>query len=94
MTQPHAFLDVTTIQERLQLIFPDGTSNREYLIREMAAKAVFVMLYAGAVEGSDRWIRPDQVGRMTDEQAARMTQTEREAWLLESMSRSRGDILN
>ena len=92
MTQPHAFLDVTTIQERLQLIFPDGTSNREYLIREMAAKAVFVMLYAGAVEGSDRWIRPDQVGRMTDEQAARMTQTEREAWLLESMSRSRGDI--
>ena len=92
MTQPIALLAVIAIQERLQRIFPDGTSNREYLTREMAAKAVFVMLYAGAVEGSDRWMRPDQVGRMTDEQAAKTTQPEREAWLVESMSRSRGDI--
>jgi hypothetical protein len=28
------------------------------------------MLYAGVVEGADQWIRPDQVTRMTDEQAA------------------------
>ena len=92
MPQLPALLLVNTIQERLQLIFPDGTSNRDYVTREMAAKSVFVMLYVGAVEGNGRWLRPDQVGRMTDEQAAKDGEGDREAWLVESMGRSRGDI--
>jgi len=50
-------LPVPGIHERLQEIFPDGTANRNYVIREMAAKTVFVMLYIGAVEGSERWSR-------------------------------------
>ena len=37
----------------------------------MAAKTIFVMLYTGAVTDRDRWIRPDQVTRMTDDQASR-----------------------
>lgn len=87
-----ALPSVAAIQERLQFIFPDGTSNREYVTREMAAKTVFVMLYVGAVEGGGRWIRPDQVGRMTDEQSAKDGEEDRDAWLGESMGRSRGDI--
>ena len=92
MVQLTVLPSVTSVQDRLQLIFPDGTSNREYVTREMAAKTVFVMLYVGAVEGSGRWIRPDQVGRMTDEQAAKDSEEDREAWMVESMGRSRGDI--
>ena len=43
--------------------------NRNYVVREIAAKTVFVMLYIGAVEGAECWLRPDQVTRMTDAQA-------------------------
>ena len=50
---------VTDIHERLQAIFPEGTSNRNHVTREIAAKTVFVMLYIGAVEGTERWLRPD-----------------------------------
>ena len=35
----------------------------------MAASAVFVMLYIGAVEGSEKWLAPKHVMRMTAEQA-------------------------
>jgi len=35
----------------------------------MAASAVFVMLYIGAVEGSDQWLAPKHVMRMTEEQS-------------------------
>ena len=54
------------IHERLQAIFPEGTANRNYVTREIAAKTVFVMLYIGAVEGAECWLRPDQVTRMTE----------------------------
>ena len=56
-------LTVPDIHKRLQAIFPEGTENRNYETREMAAKTVFVMLYVGAVEGAGRWLRPDQVAR-------------------------------
>ncbi len=42
-------LDVGEIQRRLQIIFPDGTPQRTYLTRAMAARTIFVMLYIGAV---------------------------------------------
>ena len=41
-------LTVPDIHERLQTIFPEGTENRNYVTREMAARTVFVMLYVGA----------------------------------------------
>ena len=68
MTLP-PLLAVPDVRERLSAIFPDGTPNRNYVTREIAAKTVFVMLYIGAVEGAERWLRPDQVTRMTDAQA-------------------------
>jgi hypothetical protein len=59
-------------------IFPEGTANRTYLIRQMSAKTIFVMLYAGAIEGTGRWLRPDQVTKMTNEQAEKTDETSRE----------------
>jgi hypothetical protein len=57
------------VAERLPLIFPEGTPNRIYCIRDMAASTVFTMLYVGAVEGQDRYLGPVHVYRMTEEQA-------------------------
>ena len=85
-------LSVPDIHERRQTIFPEGTENRNYVTREMAAKTVFVMLYIGAVEGADCWLRPDQVTRMTNAQARLVELAAREAWLKESMRREVGSI--
>lgn len=68
MTLP-PFIDRQTVHERLSLIFPEGTPNRNYCVREMAASVVFTMLYIGAVEGAENWLAPKHVVRMTDEQA-------------------------
>ena len=85
-------LAVPDIHERLQTIFPDGTAYRNYVTREIAAKTVFVMLYIGAVEGTECWLRPDQVTRMTDAQAALTENLDREVWLAESMRPTAGYI--
>jgi len=34
----------STVQERLRMIFPEGTPNRIYCVREIAAATVFTML--------------------------------------------------
>ena len=85
-------LPVPDIHERLQAIFPDGTANRNYVTREIAAKTVFVMLYIGAVEDAERWVRPDQVTRMSDAQAVLADDGDRTEWLVESMRRAAGHI--
>jgi hypothetical protein len=51
----------------------------------MAAKTIFVMSYTGAIEGSNRWLRPNQVTKMTDSQAVRKDLASREAWAKESL---------
>lgn len=80
------------IQKRLQIIFPEGTPHRHNCTWEIAAKTVFVMLYVGAIEGEDHWLRPDQVTRMTDKQAARVETGERLAWATQSMAKTKEDI--
>lgn len=72
--------DWSVIHARLGVIFPEGTKNRNYVVREMAAKTVFVMLYINAVEGSGVWLRPDLVTRMTDDHAVRRDPAAREQW--------------
>ncbi len=74
-----------TIGKRLQAIFPEGIEHRNYLIREIAAKTIFVMFYVGAVEGYGAWIRPNQVTKMTDRQAARTSEQQRMQWASESL---------
>ncbi|HEX8696979.1 MAG TPA: hypothetical protein VF746_31465 [Longimicrobium sp.] len=46
----------------------------------IAVRTLFVLLYAGAVAGAERWIRPTQVARMTDEQARLGSDAERTRW--------------
>lgn len=76
------------IAERLPLIFPEGTPNRTYCVRELAASAVFAALYVGAVEGSSRYLGPVHVYRMTAEQAAKAVDADREAYATEVLERS------
>lgn len=52
----------------------------------MAARTLFVMLYAGATEGVGRWLRPDQVTKMTTAQSRRVSHTARLQWVKDSMS--------
>lgn len=87
-----ALLPVPEIHKRLQAIFPEGSPNRANCTWQIAAKTVFVMLYVGAVEGEDVWLRPDQVTRMTDEQAAHTGTAERLEWTKESLKSSKGEI--
>ena len=85
-------LPVPDIHERLKTIFPEGTANRNYVTREIAAKTIFVMLYVGAVDGKECWLRPDQVTRMSDAQAALAGEQDRTDWLEASMRPSAGHI--
>lgn len=80
------------IHARLPEIFPEGSANRERSVWEISAKTIFVMLYVGAVEGSGEWIRPDQVTRMTDEQARLPDDDARAAWAKTSMKPSKADV--
>ncbi len=57
MTLP-PLLPWQTVRQRLQTIFPGGVPERQFLVREVTARTVFVALYVGAVEGAERWIAP------------------------------------
>ncbi|ABQ30012.1 BsuBI/PstI family type II restriction endonuclease [Acidiphilium cryptum] len=83
---------VKEIHARLQSIFPEGSPNRNNCTWEIAARTIFVMLYIGAIEGTDIWIRPDQVTRMTDDQSEQLSEAERLAWTKESVKSSKGEI--
>ncbi|MEM7172464.1 MAG: BsuBI/PstI family type II restriction endonuclease [Pseudomonadota bacterium] len=64
------YISREAIGERLPMIFPEGTPNRGYCIRELAASTVFTMLYIGAVEGTGQFLGPAHVYRMTGQQAS------------------------
>jgi hypothetical protein len=64
------FIDRATIHKRLQRVFPEGIPQRNYCVREASASIIFTMLYIGAVEGTDAWVSPKQIYRMTNAQAA------------------------
>lgn len=87
MTLP-PLLGIAEIQSRLEVVFPEGVEARTYLVRQMAAKVVYVLLYGGMVEGVGRFLRPAHVYFFTDEQAVKTTDAEREAWF-EAASRPR-----
>lgn len=91
MTLP-ALISWNEIHKRLPEIFPNGSANRDHLIWEISAKTIFVMLYVGAIEGAGRWIRPDQVTRMTDYQAGIVDDDARDAWIKVSMKPSKASV--
>jgi hypothetical protein len=79
------YVGTTIIHQRLQVIFPAGVPHRAYCVREAAASTVFTMLYIGAVEGTDRWVAPKQIVRMTDEQAELQSEGDRRSYATASM---------
>jgi BsuBI/PstI restriction endonuclease domain/BsuBI/PstI restriction endonuclease HTH domain len=72
-----AYVTRELVAERLSLIFPEGTPNRTYCTRELAASTVFAALYIGAVEGAEQWLGPVHVYRMTDEQSEKAGESDR-----------------
>lgn len=76
MTLPD-LLDSDGVHARLKLIFPEGTPNRNYCTRELAASTVFTALYVGAVEGTGVFFGPKHVYRMTDTQSERTDEVNR-----------------
>lgn len=80
---------LTKIATLLPLIFPEGVAHRNYLVREMAAKTIFVMFYSGAIQGSDHWIRPDQITKMTDAQSKQLSARSRQTWYRDSLSQGK-----
>ena len=80
------------IQSRLRDVFPSGSPNRAHCIWDISAKTVFVMLYIGAVAGRDAWARPDQVTRMTDQQARKTDDLSRREWTRKSLRPSKSWI--
>ncbi len=70
-------LDTDGVHARLKLIFPEGTPNRNYATRELAASTVFVALYVGAVDGTGVFFGPKHVYRMTDKQSERADEASR-----------------
>jgi hypothetical protein len=65
------------IHRRLKIIFPEGSPNRGYCTRELAASTIFVAIYIGAIEGSGNYFGPKHIYRMTDKQAARRDDSSR-----------------
>lgn len=79
MTLP-ALVPWQDVHARLLVIFPEGTPDRAYLIREMTARTIFTALYVGAVAGADLWIAPRHVVRMSEAQAAQQGEDARAAY--------------
>ncbi len=73
------------VHERLPLIFPAGTPERNYLIRELATSTIFVALYIGAIEGTDIWLAPKHVYRFSDIQETMTGTAERSAYNIQVM---------
>ena len=85
MSLPH-LPTLESIAERLQMIFPEGTENRNYVVSQMASRTIYVMMYAGAIEGKESWIRPSQVTDMCPEQAAKRSDSDRKTWIKLSLA--------
>jgi BsuBI/PstI restriction endonuclease domain/BsuBI/PstI restriction endonuclease HTH domain len=75
-----ALLPLDEVRRRLSELFPESLADRRSLVGVMAARVVFVFLYGGFVERSQRYLRPSHVYLFTHEQAARSREAERLDW--------------
>lgn len=83
---------VALIAERLPLIFPNGTPNRNNCIGSAAANTVFTAIYIGAVEGYGQDLGPVHVYRMTEEQSILSTDDDREEYFRKIRARKGGIV--
>jgi len=73
-----------TIRQRLQIIFPEGIEGRNYLIGDMAANAITVFFYIGAIEGTGQFLQPGHIYYMSDRQLKTQDDTSRIFWAKKS----------
>lgn len=83
MTLPK-LLSVTDIRTRLERLFTPGLEMRKNLVREMAAKTVYVFIYGGMVGDTGNCLRPSHVYFFTEEQAQKASDEDRRRWLDQS----------
>lgn len=62
------------------MVFPEGTPNRNYCIRDSTAGVIFVALYIGAVAGNDTHLQPKAIYRMTEQQSHLTSVADREGY--------------
>jgi hypothetical protein len=74
------------IHTRLQIVFPEGTSQRNYLVRELSASTIFAALYVGAIDGQGPHFGPKHVYRMTDKQSMKLSDADRARYASKIMS--------
>jgi hypothetical protein len=79
-------LEISEIAARLRLIFPEGTANRNYLVRDLGVRTVFTMLYIGAIE-PERWAGPKHVYCMSDEQSRKDSDAERNEYAVKCIGK-------
>ncbi|HEX7747686.1 MAG TPA: BsuBI/PstI family type II restriction endonuclease [Bordetella sp.] len=77
-------MSIRGIRTRLELLFPPGLEMRGNLVREMAAKTVFVFLYGGMVEGAENLLRPSHVYFFTEDQSHKLSDEDRQTWVDQS----------
>lgn len=75
---------VAEIQKRIERLFTPGLEMRKNLVRDMAAKTIFVFLYGGMVEGTDRRLRPSHIYFFTEDQALKTNNEDRLLWVAQS----------
>jgi hypothetical protein len=80
MTGLPPYVSWEDVAKLLPKIFPEGTPNRSYCVRELAASTIFTALYIGAIERAGRYLGPVHVYRMTDEQASKSSDEDRIAY--------------
>lgn len=72
---------LSEVAARLSIIFPETFPDRSILVGEMAARFIFVSLYGGFINGRGQYLRPSTVINFSMEQAARVTDAERQDWM-------------
>lgn len=65
------------VQKRLGQVFPAGTSARHRLTNDVASRTVFTAIYINAIEGTGIHLAPKHVYRMTEEQSALTSDSDR-----------------
>lgn len=77
---------VEEISRRLAMIFTKELDPNGYILRDIGARTIFVMLYSFSVQGQN-WIRPAIITSMTDKQAQVKEEQARYLWLENNLNR-------
>jgi hypothetical protein len=68
------------ILARLEKIFPLGSPQRQFCVRDLSASTIYAMLYIGAIEGTGIYLSPKHVYRMTEQQSLLTDESSREEY--------------